>query len=178
MVHSSLYIHDYKCIFYIIFIFISLHIKRIIYTSLCMCVHAHCCGHVCIRQLHRDWCVESVTRRQEENLSLELHFKQHHFHLLLSNLVLKKVFNVCPLKQPLEASTPPATCKLYSVRHEQILKYGQANTLYLALGTQLKLDLPCAVSRSTTVSGIKLAELGTVAWSSVTLPSDGDADRI
>lgn len=44
----------------------------------------------------------------------------------------------------------------------------QTNTEYTVFsisytGIQLKLDLPCAVSRSTTVSGIKLAELGTAA---------------
>lgn len=104
-----------------------------------------------------------MTRCQEENLSLELHFKQYHFHFLLSNFILKEAFHVCLLKQPLEASIAPVTCKLYNIQHGQILKYGQVNTLNLASGTRPKLDLPCALSRSTTVSGIKLAELGTVA---------------
>lgn len=105
-------------------------------------------------------------------------FQKVPFSLASVKFHIKEVFNICLLKQPLEASTAPAICKLYNAQHGQILKYGQVNTLYLASDTRLKLDLPCAVSRSTTASGIKLAELGTVAWSSVTLPSDGDADRI
>lgn len=120
-------------LYYICFFF--LHIKRIIYTSSCMCVHAHSCGQAYIWQLYHDWCVSRVTRYQEENLSLELHFKQYHFHLLLPNFILKEVFNICLLKQPLEASTSPAICKLYNVQHEQTLKYRGVNTLYLASGT-------------------------------------------
>lgn len=88
------------------------------------------------------------------------------------------VFHICLPKQPLEASmvTVPAICKLYM--HVPILQYGQTNTLYSSC-TQTQFDLPCAISRSTTVSGIKLVEfVGTIVRSSVTLPSDGDADRI
>lgn len=107
-----------------------LHIKRIIYRPLCMYVHTH--SYVCIWQLYHDWCIESMTRCQEENPNLELHFKQQHFHLLLWNFILKEVFNICLLKQLLEESTAPATCKYqYNAQHGQTLKYGQVNTLYL-----------------------------------------------
>lgn len=130
-VHSSLYIHDYKYIFYIILIFMLLHIKRIIYIQ----TFVHVCAYtlLCMYMTALPWlCVESMTRRQEENPNLELHFKQQHFHLLLWNFILKEMFNICLLKQLLEESTAPATCKYrYNAQHGQTLKYGQVSTLYL-----------------------------------------------
>lgn len=109
----------------------------------------------------------------------ELHFKQYQLFLLLSNSSpftgsLSHLFSEITIRS-IDGECSSNTHALYSSTNTRTLA-GQA---VITVHTNSKFDLPCAISRLTAVSGMKLVEfVGTAAWSSITLPGAGDTDRI